>query len=56
MESIYRLTDEKMSNVNTQDARDAEIKQLVRCGYLKAADIRPTCFGGVPIDPGDSTR
>ncbi len=51
MESIYRLTDEKMNNVNTQITNDAVIKELVRCGYLKAADIADR-FGGVPIDPG----
>ncbi len=51
MESIYRLTDEKMNTVNTQITSDAVIKELVRCGYLKAADIADR-FGGVPIDPG----
>ncbi len=51
MESIYRLTDAKMDRVNTQVTNDAVIKELVRCGYLKAADIADR-FGGVPIDPG----
>jgi len=51
MESIYRLTDSKMDQVNTQINGDAVIKELVRCGYLKAADIADR-FGGVPIDPG----
>ena len=51
MESIYRLTDEKVANVNTQVTQDAVIKDLVKCGYLKAADIADR-FGGVPIDPG----
>ncbi len=51
MESIYRLSDAKVSNVNTQIAQDAAIKQAVRCGYLKAADIADR-FGGTPIDPG----
>ena len=50
MESIYRLSDQKMANVNTQVAADAAIKQAVRCGYLKAADIAER-FGGTPIDP-----
>jgi len=52
MESIYRLTDAKMGRVNTQVSGDAVIKDLVKCGYLKAADIADR-FGGVPIDPGD---
>ncbi|MGB5336929.1 MAG: hypothetical protein WBN07_15020 [Woeseiaceae bacterium] len=50
MESIYRLSDEKVAAVNTQVAADAAIKQAVRCGYLKAADIAER-FGGTPIDP-----
>ena len=50
MESIYRLSDQKMGQVDTQITRDAVIKQMVRCGYLKAADIADR-FGGVPIDP-----
>jgi len=50
MESIYRLTDKKMDNVDTSISRDAVIKELVRCGYLKSADIADR-FGGVPIDP-----
>jgi len=52
MESIYRLSDAKMSNPNvqTQVAADAAIKQAVKCGYLKAADIAER-FGGTPIDP-----
>ena len=50
METIYRLSDRKMDNVNTQISRDAVIKEMVRCGYLKAADIADR-FGGLPIDP-----
>ena len=51
MESIYRLSDEKMLNVDTLVSRDADIDRAVRCGYLKAADIADR-FGGTPIDPG----
>ncbi|MDJ0710025.1 MAG: general secretion pathway protein GspF [Woeseiaceae bacterium] len=51
MESIYRLSDEKMLNVETLVNRDADIDRAVRCGYLKAADIADR-FGGTPIDPG----
>jgi len=51
MESIYRISDRKMDQVNTQITQDAVIKEMVRCGYLKAADIADR-FGGVPIDPG----
>ena len=51
MESIYRLTDGKVNQVDTGVTQDAVIKDLVKCGYLKAADIADR-FGGVPIDPG----
>jgi len=50
MESIYRLSDRKMDQVDTQITQDAVVKELVRCGYLKSADIADR-FGGVPIDP-----
>lgn len=50
MESIYRISERKIDNVNTQISGDAVIKQMVKCGYLKAADIADR-FGGVPIDP-----
>ncbi len=52
MESIYRLSEAKMGNVNTQITRDAVIKEMVNCGYLKAADIADR-FGGVPINPAE---
>ena len=51
MESIYRLSDQKMFNVENLVSRDADIDRAVRCGYLKAAHIADR-FGGVPIDPG----
>ena len=52
MESIYRLTGNKMTNVNTTltPAEDQAAKQLVECGYLKSADIADR-FAGVPVDP-----
>jgi hypothetical protein len=50
MESIYRLTDNKMNQVNTQVTRDSIIKEMVRCGYLKSADIAER-FGDLIIDP-----
>ena len=52
MESIYRLSEAKMGNVATQIDRDAVIKEMVNCGYLKAADIADR-FGGVPINPAE---
>jgi hypothetical protein len=47
MESAYRLSEEKMGVVTP----DAVVQDLVRCGYMKAADVADR-FGGVPLDPG----
>ncbi len=50
MESIYRLTDKKLDQVDTGITRDAVVKEMVRCGYLKSADIAER-FGDLIIDP-----
>jgi hypothetical protein len=39
MESIQRLSDKKLAKVNTRVTRDAVLKDLVRCGYVKSADL-----------------
>jgi hypothetical protein len=39
MESIQRISDKKMNQVNTQITSDEVIKDLVRCGYVKSADL-----------------
>jgi hypothetical protein len=55
MESIYRLSDDKIARVETLVNRDVDIDKAVRCGYLKAAHIADR-FGGTPIDPGLDTQ
>ena len=51
MESIARVSHKKLgTGVNTGLTNDDVIKDLVRCGYLKAADIANR-FAGVPVDP-----
>ena len=50
MESIYRLTDKKLDRVNTGITQDAVVKDMVRCGYLRSADIAER-FGDLIIDP-----
>ena len=50
MESIYRLTDKKLDQVSTGITQDAVVKEMVRCGYLKSADIAER-FGDLIIDP-----
>jgi hypothetical protein len=39
MESIQRLSDRKLDRVSTGITRDDVIKDLVRCNYVKAADL-----------------
>lgn len=39
MESIYRISDQKLGAVDTQITADDVVKDLVRCGYIKAADL-----------------
>jgi len=52
MESIVRLSDKKLkrSSVQTKVTRDDVIKNLMRCGYLDAADLTDR-FAGSDIDP-----
>ena len=57
LESIYRLSREKMNDVDvrtgltTPPTADAVLKDLVKCGYLKAADVADR-FGDAILDPG----
>jgi len=51
MESIARLSDKKIANINAS----AVVKDLVNCGYLGAADIADR-FVGVSIDPATDTN
>ncbi len=56
MESIARLSNSTLGRVNTglsatiNTGADAVVKDLMRCGYLKAADIADK-FAGVSVDP-----
>jgi len=51
MESIYRISESKLGRVNTAITADDVIKDLVRCGYVKSADLADRF--GVPsqLDP-----
>jgi len=53
MESIYRLSDQKLGSVSTglPITEDQVVEDLIRCGYLKAADVADR-FGSVILDPG----
>ncbi len=52
MESMARITHKKLKlgTVDTGVSNDEVIKDLLRCGYLKAADLADR-FAGVPVDP-----
>jgi hypothetical protein len=51
MESIYRLSDAKLGKVNTATTKDAVLKELVRCGYVKSADLADRFGNPSTIDP-----
>ena len=52
MESITRITHKKLKlgTIDTGLSNDEVVKDLVRCGYLKASDIADR-FAGVEVDP-----
>ncbi len=52
MESMARISHKKLKlgTVNTLPTNGEVVKDLMRCGYLKAADLADR-FAGVPVDP-----
>jgi hypothetical protein len=55
MESIQRITDGKLANIDTRVTRDDVIKDLVRCGYVKAADLADRYGDPGALDPALDT-
>jgi hypothetical protein len=51
MESIERISRMKLDNVDTRVTADAVIKDLVQCGYVKAADIADRFGDPSTLDP-----
>ena len=54
MESIYRLSDQKMQAVDVDDnviTPDDVVKDLVKCGYLKSADLADRFGDPTTLDP-----
>jgi hypothetical protein len=53
MEAVYRISDAKLGNVSTRlaAARDDQIKDLLRCGYVKAADLTERFGDPASLDP-----
>lgn len=61
MESIYRISASKMGRVSTglpssgAEMTDAVVKDLVRCGYLKSADLAERFGNPATLDPVQDT-
>ena len=54
MESIYRISDQKMTAADVDDnpiTPDDVLKDLVRCGYLKSADLADRFGNPATLDP-----
>jgi hypothetical protein len=51
MESIYRMSDSKLNHVNTNLSTDAVLKEMVRCGYVKSADLAARFGNPASINP-----
>lgn len=51
MESIQRISDMKLNNVNTNISTDEVVKDMVRCGYVKSADITDRFGDPTTLDP-----
>jgi len=51
MESIERISRMKLDSVDTRVTADAVIKDLVQCGYVKAADIADRFGDPTTLDP-----
>ncbi|MEJ2142508.1 MAG: general secretion pathway protein GspF [Gammaproteobacteria bacterium] len=55
MEAIQRLSDKKLNNVNTNITADAVIKEMIRCGYVKSADLVDEFGNPASLNPDADT-
>jgi len=51
MESIYRISNSKLGRVDTKVTADAVIKDMVRCGYMKSADLADRFGNPAQLNP-----
>ncbi len=51
MESIQRISDRKLANMSTGVSREDVIKDLLRCGYVKSADLADRFGNPSTLDP-----
>lgn len=56
MEAIQRISDKKLARVSTKLSNDAEIKELVRCGYVKSADLVDRYGDPATLNPSIDTQ
>ncbi len=55
MEAMARVSHKKLKIANTGLSNDAIVRDLVRCGYLKAADLADRFSRRPPVDPLQDT-
>ena len=55
MESIQRISDQKLGQVDTKVTTDEIIKDLVNCGYVKSADLIDRYGDPAALDPALDT-
>ncbi|MGI9294613.1 MAG: hypothetical protein ACR2PS_11580 [Pseudomonadales bacterium] len=53
MESVYRISDDKLGNVDTKMTNNLELLKQVRCGYVKSADLAERFGDPSQINPDD---
>jgi hypothetical protein len=56
MESVYRISDAKLDTIASMGTtRDEQLKELLRCGYVKSADLADRFGDPTQIDPDADT-
>ncbi|MGI9288498.1 MAG: hypothetical protein ACR2P1_24145 [Pseudomonadales bacterium] len=53
MESVYRISDDKLGNVDTKMTNNLALLDQVRCGYVKSADLAERFGDPSQINPDD---
>ncbi|WP_111641642.1 general secretion pathway protein GspF [Marinimicrobium alkaliphilum] len=51
MESIYRISNAKLDRTHLGTAQDARLKELLRCGYVKSADLAARFGNPAALNP-----
>lgn len=51
METIQRISDRKLGKVSTGTSQEAELKKLMRCGYVKTADLADRFGNPASLNP-----